>query len=119
MALAQTSLRPSLETSGAGRALAVPFSLMRYSPYLILVLVMVADTNRYADPDLWGHIRFGQAILATRHLPIRDPYSYSAAGYLWRDHEWLSEVVIAGFYGALGVVGLKLMKVALCAATVI
>ena len=94
-------------------------SLIRYSPSLVLVLIMVADAMRYADTDLWGHVRFGQAMLSQRHLVLRDPYSYSAPGHLWRNHEWLCEVLMAALYNALGVAGLKLMKLLASAATMV
>lgn len=94
-------------------------SLLRYSPAVVLLAILIADSNRHTDPDLWGHIRFGQAFIAHRHLIDRDPYSYSAAGYLWRDHEWLAEVVMAFVYHAAGVVGLKLWKFVFTALTVL
>jgi hypothetical protein len=94
-------------------------SLLRYSPALVLVLIAIADAKRFADPDLWGHIRFGQAVLTLGHLARHDPYSYSAQGHLWRDHEWLSEVVMALVYNTTGVWGLKLWKFALSAVTVL
>jgi hypothetical protein len=34
-------------------------SLLHYSPALIFIVIVVADTARQADPDLWGHVRFG------------------------------------------------------------
>ena len=80
-------------------------SLLRYSPAVVLLAILIADSNRRADPDLWGHIRFGQAFIANRHLIDRDPYSYSAPGAPWHDYEWLAEVVIAFAYNAAGVVG--------------
>jgi hypothetical protein len=67
-------------------------------------------------PDLWGHLAFGRLILTQGHLPPRDIYSYSATGLPWHDHEWLSEVVLALCWSSLGVVGLKLMKLAATAA---
>lgn len=94
-------------------------SLLRYSPAVVLLAILIADSNRHTDPDLWGHIRFGQAFIANRHLIDRDPYSYSAAEHLWRDHEWLAEVVMAAAYNAAGVVGLKLWKFAFTALTVL
>jgi hypothetical protein len=94
-------------------------SLLRYSPAVVLLAILIADSNRHTDPDLWGHIRFGQAFIANRHLIDRDPYSYSAAGHLWRDHEWLAEVVMAAVYNAAGVVGLKLWKFVFTALTVL
>jgi len=93
-----------------------PLSLMRYAPAAVLIAILLADSNRYTDPDLWGHLRFGQVFIAGRRLLHNDTYSYSAAGDRWRDHEWLAEVVMAAVYNAAGVVGLKLWKFA-CTAT--
>ncbi|HYL59830.1 MAG TPA: hypothetical protein VEU51_13250 [Candidatus Acidoferrales bacterium] len=93
-------------------------SLFRYSPALILVAVAIADLSRFADPDLWGHVRFGQAVLSAGHIVWTDPYSYTAPGHRWLNHEWLSEVIMGALYNHLNVFGLKLMKVA-CAGAVI
>jgi hypothetical protein len=93
-------------------------SLLRYSPALILLAIMLVDAGRRTDPDLWGHLCFGQAVLSQGHLTLHDPYSYSAPGHLWRNHEWLAEVTMAWLYNLLGVIGLKLMKLA-CSATTI
>ncbi len=94
-------------------------SLWRYSPAVILLAAFIADSNRHTDPDLWGHLRFGRDFLAAHRLLRHDAYSYSAAGHPWRDHEWLSEVVMALVYNAAGVVGLKLWKFACSALAVI
>jgi hypothetical protein len=94
-------------------------SLLRHSPALVLLAILIADSNRHTDPDLWGHIRFGQAFIASRHLIGRDPYSYSASGAPWHDYEWLAEVVMAFVYNVAGVPGLKLWKFVCTALTVI
>jgi len=93
-------------------------SLLRYSPAFLAFIIVIADAGRWADPDLWGHLVFGRLILMHGHLPPRDIYSYSAAGLPWHDHEWLSEVVLALCWNGFGVVGLKLMKLAVTAATI-
>jgi hypothetical protein len=93
-------------------------SLFRYAPALLLLLVVIADSGQLTDPDLWGHIRFGQSVLAHHHLVLSDPYSYSAPGHSWRNHEWLTEVLMAWVYSHLGVIGLKLWKFACVAATI-
>src|SRR5947207_13685365 len=72
----------ALEAGGAARPAAV--SLLRYSPALVLFIVAIADVGRWADPDLWGHIRFGQLTLTLGHAPSRNSWSYSAPGYLWQ-----------------------------------
>lgn len=102
--------------SGTQPAARMRQSLVRYSPALLLFTIAIADAGRWADPDLWGHLTFGRLILE-HGLPVRDIYSYTAAGMPWRDHEWLSEVVLTLCWSSLGVIGLKLMKFALSAAT--
>jgi len=111
--------RPEVST-GAGAARvplkALAVSLARYAPAAVLIAILLADSNRHTDPDLWGHLRFGQAFIAGRHLLQHDTYSYSAAGHRWRDHEWLAEVMMALIYNNGGMIGLKLWKFA-CTAT--
>jgi len=106
---------PTLDA--AARALRT--SLLQYSPALVLVLIAIADAGRVTDPDLWGHVRFGQAVLAGHRLVLHDTYSYTAPDHLWRNHEWLTEIVMALAYNALGVVGLKLWKLACTTATIV
>jgi hypothetical protein len=64
-----------------------------------------------ADPDLWGHIRFGQDILNKSALTHTDTYSYRTAGQPWINHEWLSEVIFATIYDGAGTPGLVAFKV--------
>ena len=59
-----------------------------------------------ADPDLWGHLRFGLDVLAMRHLPTADPYSYTS-DRPWVNYEWLSELVMGASYRAFGTWGLS------------
>jgi len=59
----------------------------------ILLFGLLAMTARNAiDPDLWWHLRTGQWIMETGHVPLSDPFSFTRAGYAWISHEWLSEV---------------------------
>lgn len=61
----------------------------------ILLFGMLAMTARNAvDPDLWWHLRTGQWIVETGHVPHSDPFSFTRAGQAWVSHEWLSEVVL-------------------------
>jgi hypothetical protein len=101
------------------RPLAPATSLLRYAPGLVALVIVIADSGQATDTDLWGHIRFGQAVIAQRHLILRDPYSYTVYGGRWSNHEWLTEVVMAAAYDALGVFGLKLWKFACVAATML
>ncbi|MGD1215028.1 MAG: hypothetical protein ABR861_08575 [Terriglobales bacterium] len=60
----------------------------------ILLFGLLAITARNAtDPDLWWHLRTGQWIVETGHVPHSDPFSFTRAGHAWVSHEWLSEAV--------------------------
>ena len=60
----------------------------------ILFFGLLAMTARNAvDPDLWWHLRTGQWIVETGHVPHSDPFSFTRAGHAWVSHEWLSEVL--------------------------
>jgi hypothetical protein len=81
-------------------------------PFVLLAgfcLFWFSDT--IADPDLWGHIRFGQDIRRTGSIVGIDVYSYRTAEQRWMNHEWLSEVIFAGLYDRSGQAGLVVFKV--------
>lgn len=67
-----------------------------------------------ADPDLWGHVRFGEDILDHRAITSHDPYSFTS-DRPWVNHEWLAETLVALAYraaGAAGIVALKTIVIA-------
>jgi hypothetical protein len=73
----------------------------------ILLFGLLAMTARNAtDPDLWWHLRTGQWIVETGHIPHSDPFSFTQAGHAWVSHEWLSEVVFYEFWKHIGAAGL-------------
>ncbi|MGA8540525.1 MAG: hypothetical protein WB566_13555 [Terriglobales bacterium] len=60
----------------------------------VLLFGLLAMTARNAvDPDLGWHLRTGQWIVETGHVPHTDPFSFTRAGHPWVPHEWLSDVV--------------------------
>lgn len=65
---------------------------------------------RYADPDLWGHIKFGEEIYTARAIPRYDHYSYIRPDLPWINHEWLSEVIFYLIYNLFGSSGLVIFK---------
>jgi len=89
-----------------------PNRLLRLGPLCLLAsfcLYWFSDT--VADPDLWGHVRFGQDMLRAGSIIQTDAYSYRTQGQRWINHEWLSEVIIAGIYDWSGAKGLIVSKV--------
>ena len=71
-----------------------------------------------ADPDLWGHVRFGLDILASGSVAQQDVYSYRTGSQPWINHEWLSEVIFATVYDAGGPAGLIAFKLVVSASIV-
>jgi hypothetical protein len=65
-----------------------------------------------ADPDLWGHVKFGQDLLATGRIVRPDPYSFLTGDQAWINHEWLAEALFAAVFAALGSPGLIALKTA-------
>ena len=63
-----------------------------------LACILFASSMTMGDPDLWGHTLYGiraheQGVLVER----TDPFSYTAQGAEWVNHEWLTEMA----YGLL------------------
>jgi hypothetical protein len=106
-------------SAGAPHLVYTTVSLFRYAPALLILMIVIANSGEVTDPDLWGHLHFGQAVWASHHLARFDPYSYSAFGMPWRNHEWLTEVWMAFVYQHLDVLGLKLWKFGCAAATIL
>ncbi|MCF8082725.1 MAG: hypothetical protein K9M96_06505 [Deltaproteobacteria bacterium] len=63
-----------------------------------------------ADPDLWGHIKFGKDMWEAKAFQWVDIYSYTAFESQWINHEWLSELIMYFAYHAFGSPGLLIGK---------
>jgi hypothetical protein len=66
-----------------------------------------------ADPDLWGHIKFGEDIWRAKGLVRVDPFSFTAYGQPWINHEWLSEIIFYLTYRQFGDAGLLFGKLSI------
>lgn len=80
---------------------------------LIFSAVFSALARTEADPDLWGHLRYGLEVLNSGWVTHVDPYSYLTEGYKWINHEWLAEVIMAFSWNVAGATGLILFKILL------
>jgi hypothetical protein len=86
---------------------------------LVVAVALFLSAKTVADPDLWGHVRFGQDMLAQHGIPRVDPYSYLTAGQPWINHEWFVEVLFAAAFNAMGPVGLLALKTSLLLAIIV
>lgn len=82
---------------------------------LILILAISAFfffvfSNNQVDPDLWGHLKFGQDTFYHRQIPQYDTYSYSSFGAPWINHEWLAELIFFLIFKIAHSAGLIIFK---------
>jgi hypothetical protein len=86
--------------------------------FLVCAIVILGFSRTTADPDLWGHLRFGLDLLDTGHVIRPDPYSFLTQGVTWVNHEWLAEALLAVAWRAAGAVGIIVLKLTVTLATV-
>ena len=78
----------------------------------LLLACALAMSKCLADPDLWGHARYGADLLRDGP-PAAATYTYTASDQAWINHEHLSEIGIAVGATLLGGAGLLAIKGAL------
>jgi len=62
----------------------------------------------FRDSDAGWHIRNGEAILSTGHLPRTDPYTFTKFGQPWFAWEWGADVVVGAIHRTAGLRGVAL-----------
>jgi hypothetical protein len=101
---------PKAERDPAWFTLSVVCLVMGIATFLLSATV--------ADPDLWGHVKFGQDIWRSGQIIQRDTYSYLTGDQPWINHEWLAEVIFAAVFALGGSKALMLFKTGLALLTV-
>jgi hypothetical protein len=85
--------------------------MQRRYTFIAIILALFAFTltlQSPLDPDLWWHLRVGQDFWAGI-FPFRDIYTWSMPGYMWVDHEWLTDALMYQVYHWTGLIGLGLV----------
>jgi hypothetical protein len=77
----------------------------------VLALAFYQFSEDTADPDLWAHTLVGEHLLLTGHLQKVEPYSWTAPGTPWINHELVAEVALGGAHLLAGGTGILLLKV--------
>lgn len=87
--------------------------LWRMSPSFVELLFLALFVVVFARPaglqallfdgDTGWHIRTGQLVLASGHVPYVDDFSFTRAGQPWFAWEWLADVLFALLYGWRGI----------------
>ena len=80
---------------------------------LTAVLALCATLSPIRNYDYWWHLKTGDLILQTGSVPTSDPFSFTAPGAPWIDHEWLFQVLLFLAHQSVGPGFLVLLKAAL------
>lgn len=78
-----------------------------------LLLAILFGTHRVGDFDTWWHLASGRFILATQSIPHADPFSYTAIGAPWVNHEWGAGVLFWLIFKGFDIFGLIFFSVLL------
>ena len=73
---------------------------------MLVLLGVLTVRGRFDDPDMWWHLKIGQIIWTTHHIPLTDIFSYTTNHERSVPQEWLSQLSIYGFYRWGGLPGL-------------
>jgi hypothetical protein len=76
----------------------------------VLALALYQFSENTADPDLWAHTLVGEHILLTGKLQNTEPYSWTARGTPWINHELLAEMSLGAAHLLAGGTGILLLK---------
>lgn len=130
-----TATRPMTATAVGSGELALPRSGAETQPFasrllwlvsfpsmlggFLVVYVFASMRAFFVDPDVWWHLKDGQAILATHHWATTDPYSFTAYGQPWMSCEWVGNILLASASRLGGFVGLDILLIVLGGAVII
>jgi hypothetical protein len=112
--MSHAAAEPSTEPTPA--ALLAEKARKHYHLLKIGVLALLAlacafpFTLNLSDPDLWGHVRYGQDWLAAGELPRTATHTYTAVDYPWVNHENAAELLFALSYERIGIYGMLVAK---------
>ncbi len=100
-----TTIAPKPRRLSATRAI---FSFPVILGVFLIVLTMLTVRGRFSDPDMWWHLKTGEIIWNTHHIPTVDSFSFTTNNHAYIPHEWLSQLIIYAAYHFGGYTGLML-----------
>ncbi len=91
-------------------------AIKRLFAILLGVALFVMAVRETIDPDLWWHLRTGEAILQNG-IPQTDIFSFTVPSHEWVVQQWLTDVIMWLVYRVVGLPGLIVIFAALVMAT--
>jgi tetratricopeptide (TPR) repeat protein len=77
---------------------------------LFFAILIIHCSREIADLDIWLHLKTGEVIVKTGHIPAYDIFSFTMSGKPWINHEWLFQLVSFLSYSVAGADGLIVMQ---------
>jgi hypothetical protein len=84
---------------------------------LLLVVIFTAAVCTKFQSDSWWQLRSGQFIWQTGHVWLVDPFSSTASGAYWPNHEWLTQLIFYAVYAVAGLAGVVVFCAVIMTAT--
>jgi len=75
---------------------------------LLTTLAVLTVRERFDDPDMWWHLKMGEVMWTTHHIPTADLFSFTTNHHSYIPHEWLSQLLLYATYHSGGYSGLML-----------
>lgn len=91
----------------AKRAVLTRFALLAF----VWILAVYQFSETTVDPDLWGHVAFGQQMLKAHAIERADLYSWTVNGQPFINHEYGADLILGATHLLLGGSGILLLKV--------
>ena len=88
----------------------------RLFTYLLGIALFVMSVRETLDPDMWWHLRTGEAIWQMQAIPQTDLFSYTVPQNVWIVQQWLTDVGMWLVYESAGLAGLSLLFAGIVAA---
>ena len=82
-----------------------------------LTLMFVGRSSMFRDSDTFWHVRVGEDIISTRHIPQADGFSFTRNGQNWTSDYWPAEIAMAAIHRLAGWDGLLTVTAAILAGT--
>ncbi|MCP4417856.1 MAG: hypothetical protein GY805_14625 [Chloroflexi bacterium] len=81
----------------------------RLFTWLLGIALFVMSVRETLDPDMWWHLRTGEAIWQMQAIPQFDLFSYTVPNNVWIVQQWLTDVGMWLIYEWAGLAGLSLL----------
>ena len=82
------------------------FDTRRLFTALLALALLVMSVRETLDPDIWWHLRTGEAILQRGAIPQFDIFSYTVLDHVWIVQQWLADLLMWGIFRWVGLGGL-------------